>query len=279
MLLSARFISGYSKRGKHTNYRNKKIVTEGHTFFLFSLTLFRHWNDDEISIKVTTHQPFVASNSRFTRTKLNCLSIECLRLEGSHHFRFGFTSFYWRLVTLTWSSGKISSCRCLTFLNLASGCFSEDLRSAIYSALLLEPTSNESYSTFLTDSNIFSHILISRFEPWGRAKTFKFKSKRALIRFLTLSTYTSHGTSILIPNESNSVMFFSVIPVKELIFSILHWYIKTRTIISLYFQKIVKGRTDVRRMNEWMNEFSAMWSWHVWCRIVADCADRFEFST
>lgn len=188
MLLSARFISGYSKRGKHTNYRNKKIVTEGHTFFWFSLTLFRHWNDDEISIKVTTHQPFVASNSRFTRTKLNCLSIECLRLEGSHYFRFGFTSFYWTLVTLTWSSGKISSCRCLTVLNLASGCFSEDLRSAIYSALLLEPTSNESYSTFLTDSNIFSHILISRFEPWGRAKTFKFKSKRALIRFLTIST-------------------------------------------------------------------------------------------
>ena len=50
-------------------------------------------------------------------------------------------------------------------------------------------------------------------------------------------------------------MFFSVIPVKELILSILHWYIKTRTIISLYFQKIVKGRTDVRRMNEWMNEW------------------------
>lgn len=33
VLLSARFISGYSKRGKHTNYRNKKIFTEGHAFF------------------------------------------------------------------------------------------------------------------------------------------------------------------------------------------------------------------------------------------------------
>ena len=158
-------------------------------------------------------------------------------------------------MTLTWSSGKISSCRCITLLNLASGCFSEDLRSAIYSALLLEPTSNERYSTFLTDSNIFSNILNSRFEPWGWAKTFKYKSKRAPTRFLTLGTQTSHGTPVLIPNESNSVMFFSVIPVKELIFSILHWYIKTRTIISLYFQKIVKGRTDVRRMNEWMNEW------------------------
>ena len=36
VLLSARFISGYSKRGKHTNYRNKKIVTVGHTFFIFA---------------------------------------------------------------------------------------------------------------------------------------------------------------------------------------------------------------------------------------------------
>lgn len=40
VLLSARFISGYSKRGKHTNYGKKKIVTEGHTFFYFRLLYF-----------------------------------------------------------------------------------------------------------------------------------------------------------------------------------------------------------------------------------------------
>ena len=173
-------------------------------------------------------------------------------------------------MTLTWSSGKISSCRCITFLNLASGCFSEDLRSAIYSALLLEPTSNESYSTFLTDSNIFSHILISTFEPWGRAKTFKYKSKRALIRFLTLTTQTSHGTSILIPNESSWAMFSNKHP------GYTSWgiYILYPTLIYLnknnhfsLFSENCKGYIR-RAANEWMNEFSAMWSWHV---IMPNC--------